>query len=72
MGFVFSMMPRNITLTKKILQGILVGLLISFAFYSTMNFNDLPGFIVGGLYGVIIELVFHFVYARKQNVSKNQ
>lgn len=71
MGFVFSLLPSNISLTKKIIRGVLVGLLVSFAFYSATNFYDLPGFIVGGLYGVIIELVFHFVFMSKENVQEN-
>jgi len=69
MGFVFAMLPTNISLLKKIFRGILVGLLVSFAFYSATNFNDLMGFIVGGLYGVIIEVVFHYTSIGKKNVS---
>jgi hypothetical protein len=69
MGFVFAMLPINISFTKKIIRGILIGLLVSFAFYSATNFNDLMGFIVGGLYGVIIEVVFHYTAIGKTNVS---
>ncbi len=37
------------------LRGAFVGLLISFAFYSATEFLDLTGFLVGAVYGVIIE-----------------
>ncbi len=37
------------------LRGVLVGLFISFAFYSATDFLDLTGFLVGAVYGVIIE-----------------
>ena len=69
MGFVFALLPVNISLLKKIIRGILVGILVSFAFYSATNYNDFMGFIVGGLYGVIIELVFHYTSIGKKNVS---
>jgi len=37
------------------LRGALVGLLISFAFYSATSYLDLTGFLVGAVYGIIIE-----------------
>ncbi len=37
------------------LRGALVGLFISFAFYSATEFLDLTGFLVGAVYGVLIE-----------------
>ncbi len=39
------------------LRGAFVGLLISFAFYSATEFLDVTGFLVGAVYGVIIEFV---------------
>lgn len=38
-----------------VLRGAFVGLLISFAFYSATNYLDITGFLVGAVYGVIIE-----------------
>jgi len=60
MGFVIALLPLNPSLLKKIGRGLLVGLFISFTFYSATNYQDLPGFVVGGLYGVIIETVLHY------------
>ncbi|MBN2504232.1 MAG: hypothetical protein JXB20_02690 [Bacilli bacterium] len=70
MGFVFAALPLNVDLKKKIVRGVLVGLFVSFAFYAATNFNDLIGFIVGALYGVIIELVFHYVFKQESQLSK--
>lgn len=39
------------------LRGALVGLFISFAFYSATEFLDITGFLVGAVYGIIIEFV---------------
>ncbi len=36
-------------------RGALLGLLVSFAFYSSTDFRDVIGFIAGIIYGVIIE-----------------
>lgn len=71
MGFVFVFLPINISLSKKIVRGAIVGLLVSFAFYSATNYNDFLGFFVGAFYGIIIELVLHYVFVGKQDVSKN-
>lgn len=57
MGFVFGVMPFSKPLKMLLIRGFIVGLLVSFAFYSATNFLDLTGFLVGGVYGVIIEFV---------------
>jgi hypothetical protein len=57
MGVVFGFLP---TCSKKIglvVRGIFVGLMISFIFYIATDFTDLLGFLVGGVYGIIIEYV---------------
>lgn len=54
MGFVIGLLP-SIDLKKRLIRGLLVGLFVSFAFYSATNYFDLLGFLVGGVYGVIIE-----------------
>lgn len=41
--------------SKALLRGALLGLLVSFAFYSSTGFQDHVSFIAGILYGVIIE-----------------
>lgn len=41
--------------SKALLRGALLGLLVSFAFYSSTGFQDHISFIAGILYGVILE-----------------
>lgn len=72
MGFVISLMPMELILPKKLIRGFVVGLLVSFAFYSATNFVDLTGFIVGGFYGLIIELALHYLFIKRKNVQKDQ
>ena len=71
MGFVFGLMTIHLKIEYIIIRGIIVGLLVSFAFYSATNFSDLIGFLVGTLYGVIIELVLYYSEKRKSHVQKN-
>lgn len=40
---------------KSLLLGAIIGLLVSFAFYSSTNFRDPISFIAGVAYGVILE-----------------
>ena len=41
--------------SKNMLRGALLGLLVSFAFYSSTNFQDPISFVAGVVYGVILE-----------------
>ncbi len=41
--------------SKALLRGALLGLLVSFAFYSSTGFQDHFSFVAGILYGVILE-----------------
>ena len=41
--------------SKALLRGALLGLLVSFAFYSSTGFEDPISFLAGILYGVILE-----------------
>ena len=41
--------------SKALLRGTLLGLLVSFAFYSSTGFEDHISFVMGLLYGVILE-----------------
>lgn len=67
-GFVFSLWYNRVILGlavgapwvavsrgKALLRGAILGLLISFAFYSSTGFVDHVSFIAGILYGVILE-----------------
>ncbi|MDY6826512.1 MAG: hypothetical protein SVV67_04960 [Bacillota bacterium] len=57
MGFVIGLLDGDgrKELTGLLIRGALVGLVVSFAFYSATGFGDLVGFIVGAIYGIIIE-----------------
>lgn len=41
--------------SKALLRGAILGLLISFAFYSSTNFQDPISFVAGIFYGVLLE-----------------
>ena len=43
------------TKSKNLLRGALLGILVSFAFYSSTDFQDPISFIAGVVYGVILE-----------------
>jgi hypothetical protein len=48
--------PWNTTSkSKNLLRGAILGLLVSFAFYSSTGFQDHISFIAGLVYGVILE-----------------
>jgi len=48
--------PWNTTSkSKNLLRGAILGLLVSFAFYSSTSFQDHISFIAGVVYGVILE-----------------
>jgi hypothetical protein len=55
MGVVIGLAGGDLGLPKAIYRGAALGLLVSFAFYSTTGFYDLTGFLVGIIYGIIIE-----------------
>ena len=55
MGVVIGLAAGTQTLRRALYRGALIGLLISFAFYSATGFGDPIGFIVGIVYGMIIE-----------------
>lgn len=57
MGVVIGLAGRIRERSKAIGRGALLGLLVSFAFYSSTAFDDGIGFLAGIVYGVIIEYV---------------
>ena len=57
MGLFIGLIAWNLSLPKRLLRGLIVGLFISFAFYSSTSFLDTTGFLAGGVYGIIIEYV---------------
>jgi len=57
MGFVIGLLDGKIGMPKVLYRGAFIGLIVSFAFYSSTGFGDPVGFIAGIIYGVIIEYV---------------
>ena len=57
MGIVIGLLVVEPNIKKALLRGAIIGIVISFAFYSSTGFNDHIGFLVGAVYGVIIEFV---------------
>ena len=55
MGLVIGIAWGQLNTLQAIGRGAILGLLVSFAFYSSTGFEDALGFIVGIIYGVIIE-----------------
>ena len=57
MGIVIGLVWSKVNTMQAIARGAILGLLVSFAFYSSTGFADLIGLIAGIVYGVIIEYV---------------
>jgi len=57
LGLVIGLAGRGLKLPNVVLRGALLGLVVSFAFYSSTGFADVVSFLAGVLYGVIIEAV---------------
>jgi len=57
LGVIICLLDGKLGLPKVLYRGALIGLLVSFAFYSSIGFGDPVGFIAGIIYGVIIEYV---------------
>ena len=67
MGLVIGAAWGNLNLPKIIGRGALLGLIVSFAFYSSTGFEDIVSFLAGIIYGIIIEYVaFKFGAARSK------
>lgn len=57
MGLTIGLINQPVSLKKRLIRGFVIGIIVSFAFYSATDFKDLIGFLVGGVYGVIIEYI---------------
>jgi len=57
MGVTIGLAVTKADLAKSLGRGALLGLLVSFAFYSSTGFDDTVGFFAGVIYGMIIEYV---------------
>ena len=55
LGIVIGLAWSKLNTIQAIARGAILGLLVSFAFYSSTGFSDIVGFIAGIVYGIIIE-----------------
>lgn len=55
MGLVIGLPSGNVGLKKALARGAVLGLFVSFAFYSSTGFGDIVSFLAGIIYGMIIE-----------------
>jgi hypothetical protein len=56
-GLLIGLARNKLNILQTLGRGAILGLLVSFAFYSSTGFEDAVGFIAGIVYGVIIEYV---------------
>jgi uncharacterized membrane protein (UPF0136 family) len=68
MGLVIGLVSA-IPFKKALIRGFILGVMISFAFYSATEFNDLIGFVAGAFYGIIIEYVA-YQFGHKSTIIK--
>lgn len=57
MGLLIGLAGGNLGWPKVIGRGALFGLIVSFAFYSSIGFKDVVSFLAGIVYGIIIEYI---------------
>ena len=69
-GLVIGLLPKQ-GLKKLMIKGIILGAVVSFAFFSSTNYQDLMGFIAGIVYGAIISFaIYYFNNTRKTKSSQ--
>ena len=61
MGIIIGFLPMCNRRVGLAVRGAFFGLLVSFVFYFFSGYVDLTGFLVGALYGIIIEYTAYFV-----------
>lgn len=54
-GLVVGAPWRSVVKSKALLRGGILGLMVSFAFYSATGYQDPVSFVAGAIYGVILE-----------------
>ena len=57
LGLVIGLSSKGLKQSNAVLRGAFLGLVVSFAFYSSTGFTDVVSFLAGVLYGMIIEYV---------------
>jgi hypothetical protein len=66
LGFVIGLLDGQKKLLHLLARGAVIGLVVSFAFYSSIGFGDPVGFIAGIIYGVLIEAAAYWYAQRRQ------
>ncbi|MBN1892649.1 MAG: hypothetical protein JW780_07700 [Clostridiales bacterium] len=70
MGLVIGVCPAMKKLPDALLRGVVLGLLVSFAFFATTGFVDVISFIAGAVYGLIIgAIAFRFEMSRAETTA---
>ncbi|MGM0395930.1 MAG: hypothetical protein ACQEP4_02620 [Bacillota bacterium] len=69
MGFIIGAPWYKASLGKVLTRGAVIGFLVSFAFYSSIGFNDTISFLAGILYGVIIEFAAYKFDTKKDKTA---
>lgn len=57
MGVLIGLLPTCKDVRRRLVRGAVVGLAVSLAFYISTGFADVIGFLVGAVYGIILETV---------------
>ena len=57
MGMVIGLMVPLKDMKLSLIRGAVIGLIVSFGFYSATEFLDVTGFLVGAVYGIIIAFI---------------
>ncbi len=57
LGFILGLVVASRDFSKSIARGFIIGLIVSFAYYSANSYADVVTFVVGPIYGMIIEYV---------------
>ncbi len=68
-GLAIGLLAKQ-SLKGYILKGVLIGTMVSFAFYSSTNYQDLMGFIAGMVYGALIPLAIYYFNDKKESNKK--
>ncbi|MBN2299612.1 MAG: hypothetical protein JXC31_00325 [Acholeplasmataceae bacterium] len=67
-GLVIGIALQTKQMSIALIRGLILGLVVSFGFYSATGFADITGFFAGVVYGVIIEFVL-FKYANSGDIK---
>ncbi len=65
-GLVIGLLPKQ-SFKHFLISGVILGTVVSFAFYASTDFADPIGFVAGAVYGAIIPLILHPLIKEKNN-----